>query len=70
MSPNEFSDQDITDWKAKIDAMSHIEMCRLVRFAPSGHPVFDRTLPLYEYFNERYKALGGMTPKISKTIGW
>jgi hypothetical protein len=27
-------------------------------------------LPLFEYFNKRFKELGGFTPEISKKIGW
>lgn len=51
--------------------MSQIEMARLWRFAPSGHPIFS-TLndPLFQIFEERFQELGGMTPKISKAIGW
>jgi hypothetical protein len=46
--------------------MSQEEMARLWRFAPSGHPVFSNDLPLFGRFEE----LGGMTPEISKKIGW
>jgi len=42
----------------------------LMRFAPSGHPVFRNDLPLWEYFNDRFKKLGGMTTEVSKQIGW
>jgi len=63
-------DQEIQDWKDKIDGMSHFEMCRYVRFAPCGHPLFDKTLPLAEYFRAKYEEYGGMTPAISKELGW
>jgi len=56
--------------KAKIDAMTQVEMARLWRFAPSGHPYFLGGSPLYEHFQARFKALGGMTPEVSKRIGW
>jgi len=62
--------QNIQEWKDKIDAMSHVEMARLWRFAPAGHPVFRMELPIYEHFEKRYKQMGGMTPEISKQIGW
>ena len=63
-------EKEINEWKEKIDNMSQWEMARLQRFAPSGHPVFDATLPLYDRFEKRFKELGGMTPAISKSIGW
>jgi len=50
--------------------MTQKEMARLQRFASSGHPVFDFSLPLYERFKKRFAKLGGMTPEISKKIGW
>ena len=61
---------EIQDWKSKIDKMSQLEMARLQRFAPAGHPVFNVNLPLSEYFYDRFRKLGGMTPTISKKIGW
>lgn len=64
------TEQEIQEWKDKIDNMSHAEMARLWRFAPIGHPVFSVELPLFEYFKERFISLGGMTPQISKEIGW
>lgn len=57
------------EWKDKIDAMRQIEMASLRRFAPAGHPVFDRRNGLCEYFEERFQMLGGMTPAVSKAIG-
>ena len=50
-----------------IDNLSQEDMARLWRFAPSGHPYFDRTNPLSGYFNVKFK---GFTPEISKNIGW
>ena len=57
------------DTKNAIDAMSHEDMARLYRFAPSGHPYFVHG-PVSEYFISRFKGLGGFTPSISKRIGW
>lgn len=60
--------QEIID---KINNMSHVEMCRLWRFAPSGHLYFDTTLPYHEVFRKRlYDNFGGFTPEISKMIGF
>lgn len=61
---------DIEKEKQKIDAMSRIEMAQLRRFAPSGHPYFDITSGLSEYFEKRFEELGGFDPAISKRIGW
>lgn len=64
------TDSDREMWKKQIDQMSQIEMAELRRFAPSGHPVFDRNNGLSSYFNDRFQSLGGFTPTISKYIGW
>jgi len=53
-----------------INKMSQIEMARLWRFAPPEHRYFDRTKPFFKAFNERFKELGGFTPKISRLMGW
>ena len=63
-------EKEIRKWTVIINGMSHIEMAKLWRFAPSGHPVFNSKLPLYSIFKKRFDKLGGMTPTISKTIGW
>ncbi len=55
--------------KAEIDAMSHLEMARLYRFAKVGHPYFVPG-PLNDLFYAKWESLGGMTPEISKEIGW
>jgi hypothetical protein len=64
------NEEKIKQEKLKIDRMDHVEMARLWRFAPSGHPYFDSTLPLYDHFKARFNEYGGMTPTISKQIGW
>lgn len=53
----------------RIRSMSHTEMARLYRFAPAGHIYFNTNLPFNAVFQQRFKALGGMTPAISKEIG-
>ena len=64
------NEEQIEKAKKEIDNMTHEEMARLRRFAPAGHPYFRLDLPLAEYFSKRFKELGGMTPGISKKIGW
>lgn len=58
------------EWKDKIDAMSHEDLARLWRFAAPGHPVFVAGSALWKHFEARHKAVGGMTPQVSKKIGW
>lgn len=54
----------------KINNMSHLEMARLWRFVPSGHPYFDTTKPYFNLFEKRFREFGGFTPEISKKLGW
>lgn len=60
----------LEEYKKKIDNMTQEEMASLWRYAPAGHPYFDTTSPLSEYFIKKFKEKGGMTPRISKEIGW
>jgi hypothetical protein len=53
----------------KINQMSQIEMARLWRFAPSGHPYFDLSKPYFKIVKKRFEELGGFIPAISKAIG-
>ncbi len=64
------TDEEIERWKKRIDEMSHVACARLWRFATTGHPIFDSTLPLFEYYRAHFEKLGGMTPEVSKLIGW
>ncbi len=50
--------------------MTREEMAHLSRFATCGHPYFDITKPYFLIFEHRFKALGGMSPEISKNMGW
>lgn len=54
----------------EINKLTQIEMAYLHRFAPAGHIYFDGRLPYAEIFKQRFNELGGMTPEISKAIGW
>lgn len=63
----------LEEWKAEIDEMSRYRMAALWRNAPVGHPIFQTTSfdgELFAYFEKRFKEAGGMTPKVSKEIGW
>ena len=53
----------------KIARMSHREMASLWRYAPLGHPYFNKQLPFFAVFKKRFDKFGGMTTKISKEIG-
>ena len=63
------TDEEIQKYKSEIDNLSQIEMASLRRFAPAGHPYFVRGV-ISDYFDKRFKELGGMTPEISKLISW
>ena len=63
--------KEITRHKNDIDKLSHEQMARIYRFAPSGHPYFDgRYQAIFDHFMERFNKLGGMTTEMSKRIGW
>jgi len=65
------TEKEIEESKRKIDGMSQESMAHLQRFAPAGHPYFDKTNgDLSEYFYKVFREKGGMTPEISKSIGW
>lgn len=64
------TEEEIKKHKAVIDGMSRLEMARLWRFAPSGHPYFDEREPLFEYFDARFEKLGRFSPEISKSLDW
>ena len=58
-------------WMDEIDKMNHFQLATLYRFAPPGTPIFCKeNLSLYEYFEMKFQGLGGMTPAISRAIGW
>lgn len=56
--------------KEKIDNMTQVQMAKIYRFVPSGHPYFKSGTEISDYFMKKFKEKGGMTPAISKFIGW
>lgn len=58
------------EYLAQLKTMSHHDMCMLVRFAPIGHPYFRKGTALNDAFYERFNRFGGMTPAMSKQIGY
>ena len=65
------NEEQIAAAKKEIDGMSQYSMASLQRFAPSGHPYFDmRNGDLSDYFQAKFMEKGGMTPEISKSLGW
>lgn len=58
-------DQNVID---EIYNMSHHEMANMWRFKSSNSMYIK--YPYFKIFEKRFKELGGMTPEISKQIGW
>jgi predicted DNA-binding protein YlxM (UPF0122 family) len=53
-----------------IEKLTQIEACKLWRFAPPSHPYMVSDSVLFKAYKAKFEALGGMTPEISKLIGW
>lgn len=54
----------------RINHMDHIEMARHWRFSTLTE-LFDSSKPYWSVFQDRFvNHFGGMTPEISKLIGW
>ena len=56
------------EMKRRIDSLTREEMASRWRFASLGDPMFRDDSG--EYFEKRFKELGGFSPDISKKIGW
>ena len=54
--------------KTIIDNMTQIAMARMWRFSPAGNPLLSGDTG--DYFVKVFNEKGGMTPEISKRIGW
>ena len=62
------TEKEIQQELEKIRQMGREEMARLWRFAPPGHKYFNKNLPYWDVFTSRFKALGGITPELSKKL--
>lgn len=56
------------EMKTYIDGLTHMQLAEKWRFAPPGHVLF--TGDTFDYFKYVFFSKGGMTPEISKSIGW
>ncbi len=56
------------DMKRRIDAMSQYDMAQAWRFNVPGDPMF--TGACFDYFKKVFEYKCGMTPDVSKKIGW
>jgi hypothetical protein len=65
-----YTDEQLKRMEKNIKEMTQIDCARAFRFHKVGHPYFRSDLPLNEIFQEHFKSLGGMTPEVSKFIGW
>ena len=55
--------------KTQIDALPHLEMCSIWRFASTGNPLIMGETG--KYFRKRlFEHYGGFTTEISKSLGW
>lgn len=52
----------------EVDKANHLQVCEWYRFLKT--PENDSQKNILKFICERYKSFGGMTPKISKQIGW
>ena len=53
----------------KINNMDHFDVVRLWRFGGSEH-IYFQTPVLFEALKVRLNYFGGITPAISKSVGW
>jgi hypothetical protein len=57
------------EYKSRIDALTHEQLAFKWRFAPCGDPLL--TGNAGKYFTDRlFKHFGGITPELSKNMGW
>lgn len=55
--------------RERIDNMTHYNVCYLLRHGSSSDIIF-QDKSLWEHFLKKYRKGGGMTPELSKQIGW
>lgn len=56
--------------KADIDRMTHEDMARLDRYHSYSHPYYKPDSFAAVYFEDKYRELGGMTPHVSRKVGF
>jgi len=54
--------------KQRINSMSQFDMAYMWRFSVIGEPLLQGDTG--DYFSKVFKEKGGMTPEISKRLGW
>lgn len=54
--------------KEEIDSMTQLQLCSKWRFSKPGDPIFIGETG--DYFRKVMDKKGGMTPQISKQLGW
>ena len=64
------TEEEIQNHLEAIEKMTQYDACYLWRNAPTGHPYFISDTILAVAFKKKFDELGGMTPSISKQIGW
>ena len=57
------------EWLIKIRDADHAGLARIVRFSPVGSFAFTDPVVAEELLG-RFSEFGGMTPAVSKEIGW
>jgi hypothetical protein len=66
---SELTEKDIQEAIEHIKRLSHIELAKLWRSTPIGHPYLNQKLPIFPVFKERFfDHFGGFTPKISEFL--
>lgn len=67
----QYNQHEIDTAMTEISEMSHERMCDLWRNSPVGSIYFRSDLPTAGAFKERlFTHFGGITPEISRSIGW
>ena len=68
----EYTTKEIDDALIALINMSHYEMCRLWRFAPTGSEIYFRSdlITGVTFKHKLFEVYGGFTPEISKELGW
>lgn len=55
----------------EVEEADHFQICKWYRFLPSpGAGAFEREQAILNKIDEKFRRAGGMTPEISKQLGW